>query len=377
MRNDPGARFHWLRTVDESYQRMQRSIVEAKSCVRLETYIYTATLVGEQFRDALTAAAARGIEVKVMIDAWGSMELPGNFWEPLDKTGGNLRSFNPLRLDRWSIRNHRKLLVCDDTVAYVGGFNIGSEFQGDGVAQGWYDLGIEVNGLLVQELAESFDRLFEIADFKPKRFARLRKAVSRHRLSTPDGELVLSGPGRGRNYLKRSIMNDLSRASRIRIVSAYFLPILAIRRALTRAARRGGQVQIILAGQSDVPLAQLAARCLYLTFLKAGVEIYEYQPQILHAKLLVLDDVVYVGSANLDRRSFYINYELALRLANPPLAAEGIAIFEQARAHCRRVELSAWRESLTFWQRLKQRWAFILLGRLDTYIAQQQLKYLR
>ena len=95
-----------------------------------------------------------------------------------------------------------------------------------------------------------------------------------------------------------------------------FLPALAARRALTRAARRGAQVRIILPGQSDVPLARLAGQCLYRPFMRAGIQIYEYQPQILHSKLIVVDEAAYVGSANLDRRSFFINHELTLRLTS-------------------------------------------------------------
>ena len=108
---------------------------------------------------------------------------------------------------------------------------------------------------------------------------------------------------------------------------AYFLPPRRLRRALTRAVRNGGRVESILAGQSDAPLSMLAAQSLYRRFLRGGVEIFEYQPQILHAKLIVVDDVVYVGSSNLDTRSLQINYELMLRLEDRELAAQARDIF--------------------------------------------------
>jgi len=141
--------------------------------------------------------------------------------------------------------------------------------------------------------------------------------------------------------------------------------------------RRGGRVQLILAGKSDVLLSQLAARSLYQRLLRAGVEIYEYQPQILHAKLIVVDQVVYVGSANLDARSLHINYELLMRLPDRQLAAEARKIFAADLQHCRSIERVAWRKSRTFWNKLKERWAYFLFARVDTYVARRQFRTLR
>jgi cardiolipin synthase len=149
----------------------------------------------------------------------------------------------------------------------------------------------------------------------------LRRRGLSNLVSTQDGQLLLTAPGRGPKFLKQALLHDFRRATRARIISAYFLPTRPIRQAIFRAVRQGGRVQLITAGKSDVPLAQLASRRFYQAFLSAGVEVYEYEPQILHAKLLVIGDVVYVGSANLDRRSLFINYELLLRLPNGGLAS--------------------------------------------------------
>ena len=157
---------------------------------------------------------------------------------------------------------------------------------------------------------------------------------------------------------------------------AYFLPTWRIRRDLTRIARRGGTVQLILPGKSDVLVSQLAGQSLYRRFLKAGVQIHEYQPQILHAKLIIADDVVYVGSANLDPRSLDINYELMIRFDHPDMAAQARAIFAGSLAHCRQITREEWRQSRTFWRRLKQRWAYWLLVRIDPYLARRQWRAL-
>src|SRR5439155_16352371 len=176
---------------------------------------------------------------------------------------------------------------------------------------------------------------------------RLRTSSAKRTILAPNEQLLLSGPGRGDSPIKRALRRDLAHAQNVRIIDAYFLPAGRIRRALTRVARRGGRVQLILAGKSDVLVSQLAGQSLYRRFLKAGVEIYEYQPQILHAKLIIIDDVVYVGSANLDQRSLKINYELMIRLQKPEIAEQARAVFANTLRHCRGITFEEWRKSRT------------------------------
>jgi cardiolipin synthase len=356
---------------------MLAAIEAARVSVRLETYIFTAGVLGEQLRAALIRSTQRGVRVGVLVDALGSLYLFDSFWASLRNAGASVRWFNPLSLDRFDFRNHRKLLVCDEQVAFVGGFNIAPEYQGDGVTRGWRDLGLMIRGPLARQLAASFEVMYAGADFCHKRFARLRKSMLHGQMPSPDSELLLSGPGWGCNPFKRALRCDLVRAHSAKIIAAYFLPTWRIRRALLCLARRGGKVQLLLAGKSDVPVSQLACRRLYAGLLRAGIEIFEYQPQVLHAKLILLDDRVYVGSANLDVRSLGINYELVLRLQNAPLAAEADAIFNEALTHSRRIDPAAWRNSRTFWAKLKERWAYFLLARVDPYIARRQMRHLR
>jgi cardiolipin synthase len=310
--------------------------------------------------------------VRVLVDALGSISLPDAFWEPLRVAGGEVRQFNPLALDRFGIRNHRKVLVCDGRVAFVGGFNVASDYDGDGLTRGWYDLGLKVGGPLAEQLAASFEEMFARADFRHKRFMRLRRTTARRTVKTPNEQLLLSGPGRGRSPIKRALWGDLGQARNVQIMVPYFLPTWRIRRDLVRVVRRGGRVQLVLPGKSDVLLSQLAGQSLYRRALKAGVQIYEYQPQILHAKLIIADEAVYVGSANLDQRSLNINYELMIRFEQKEMAEQARAIFARTLAHCRQVTFEEWRQSRTLWRRLKQRWAYWLLVRIDPYLARRQ-----
>jgi cardiolipin synthase len=328
--------------------------------------------VGVRFREALVHACKRGANVRVLVDAVGSYFLPAHFLDPLRKAGGEVRRFNPVTLKRLIIRNHRKLLVCDGRVAFVGGFNIAKEYEGDGVKSGWCDVGLKIEGALVPQLESSFDEMFGRAEFRHKRFMPLRKSNAKKVVALPKEQLLFSGPGRGCNPFKRALHADLKRAKNVQMIIAYFLPTWRLRRELMRVARHGGKVQLILAGKSDVLLSMLAAQGLYRRFLKGNIEIYEYQPQILHAKLIVVDNIVYLGSANLDTRSLRINYELMIRFENKTIAKEAREIFSTNLRHCHRVTPEEWLKSRSFWRKLKQRWAYFLLNHLDPYLARRQ-----
>jgi cardiolipin synthase A/B len=366
--------YEWMRCGDEVFPTMLAAIGSAQKSIRLETYIYAGDELGQQFRDALISACQRDVKVSVLLDAFGSQSLPSNFWGPLHTAGGQVRWFNPVLLHRFGFRDHRKMLVCDDTDAFVGGYNISVKYQGDGVKSGWRDLGLRVSGPLTLSLAAAFDEMFERADFRHKRFARLRRSSAKRSVAAHEAELLLSAPGRGGNPFLRMLRQDLDKARTVQIIAAYFLPTRRIRRDLTRAARRGARVQLILAGKSDVYLSQLAGRSLYRRLLRAGVEIYEYQPQILHAKLILIDDVVYAGSSNLDPRSLHINYELMLRFPDANLATSARDCIADYLAYSQRIELEAWYKSRSWWRRLKQRWAYFLLARADPFLARWQQK---
>jgi cardiolipin synthase A/B len=368
------AEYKWLHTGEEALEEMLAAIASASQSVRLEMYIFHAGPTADQFRDALVDACKRGLRVRVLVDAVGSAYLPDSFWETFRGSGGEFRWFNPLGLHHVFIRDHRKMLVCDDALAFIGGFNIATEYRGDGVTAGWRDLGLSVRGPLAQELAAAFDDMFVCADFKHRPFTRLRKSSLLKTVLAPEAQLLLGGPGRN-NPLKRALLDDLKKAREVLIISPYFVPPWKIRRLLRRLARNGAKVQLILPAKCDLPVMRMAAQSFYRRFLAAGVEIHEYQPQILHAKLFVIDRIAYAGSANLDGRSLNINYELMVRLSNAGLVGEGREIFAGMLAHCRQIKLADWRRSRTFLDRLKARLARLLLARIDPLIARQQLRW--
>ena len=369
-------RARWLGSGTAAYREMERMIDAAQSSVRLECYLVRPQGPALRLRAALVRAARRGVQVSVLTDAYGSSELPADYFAELRTLGGTVISFNPTRLLRLSFRNHRKLLVCDRRSAIVGGFNVGLEYEGDGIARGWRDIGLAVSGPVAALLADSFDDMLQLAPFTASALRRFRARAREAFRDAGAVGLLTSGPGCRRATLRRSLHRDLATARSVSVMAAYFLPSSRIRRGLRRCVQRGGRVQLLLAGRTDVALAKLAGEHLYAQMLAAGIDVYEYQPQVLHAKLLIIDDVVYVGSCNLDKRSLEINHELLLRLDWPELAAAGRRFFLDDLDRSTRVVPQRWLASRDHWQRLRRRFAHFLLARVDPLIANRKLRVL-
>ena len=372
---DPAPR--WLPTGAVAFARMLAAVGQARRSIRLEYYIYRADRTGDRFRAALTAAARRGVRVQLLLDAFGSSGLPADYWREFQHGGGEPRVFNPLTWRLFALRNHRKLLLVDDAVAFIGGFNIGDEYDGDGVTRGWRDLGVELYApVAIRQLAAAFDSMFTASGLHHRLFRRLRYPLRHPLPAGRSGPVLLSGPRLGPNRFRAQLLRQLKAARHVQIISSYFIPSFRLRHALRRVARRGGTVELLLAGKSDVPLALLAGRARYGSLLRAGVRIREYQPQILHAKLAIVDDTVFAGSSNLDARSFGINYELMVRFDDATLAASGRKRFAADQRHGTEITLEKWRESQTWLQRLRGLWAGFLLTKVDPWLAHTQLRAL-
>jgi len=370
---------HWLCAGREIFQKVLSAIATAKFSVQLETYIYSNGQVGRQILEALLGAVHRGVRVRVLVDAIGSWLLPDDFFHPLVAAGAEVRRFNPIHPLRFGVRDHRKLLICDEAVAFIGGFNLADEYAGDGITHGWCDLGVHIeNRLLAARLAGSFAELFALSDFRKTAWLQLHVFKRRRGSKKPSvGGLLLAQPGRGASHFQSALYRDLRHARSVQIISPYFLPTHRLRRDLMRVTRRGGRVQLILPSKTDVLISQLAAWSLYPRLLRAGVEIFEYQPQILHAKLVCIDGVVYAGSSNLDIRSLNLNYELMLRSEVKAFVAQAQAIFVNLLKQSGKIELRFWLRTQTFWQRWKNHWAHFLLTRIDPFIALRQFRTLR
>jgi cardiolipin synthase len=362
----------------EVFPAMFRSIDHAVSCVALEMYIFNDDRTGREFRSRLVAAALRNVEVKVLIDAFGSWSLPDVFWEELRQAGGEVRWFRPIRRGMLPFRDHRKLLLVDDSIAFIGGLNIGDEYlYGTGGEPPWRDNALEIRGVEVTRLRRSFARMWSRAD-RPLRFRFFltRREHREHLIGMVGGgkiRILESGPEDPVQPVRRAY-GRLIRRSRVSIdlSMSYFFPPGPVLRALKRAVRRGVRVRLLFPARSDVMIAQLAARGLYGRLLRAGMKVWEYQPAMLHAKLAVIDDTVITGSANLDVRSGRINYELVAAATDPALAARARADFEDDLRSSLPVVHAVWQQRPLF-QRVTERISYWLLARADLFSARTRL----
>jgi cardiolipin synthase len=277
--------FTWHGTGLSLLEAKLNAIAAARESVCLETFTFRDSDIGRRFRDALTAAARRGVRVRLLVDAFGSFGLERDYFNELVAAGGVMRWFNELRLASFSFRDHRKLLVVDNELALVGGCNIAPEYDGDGITAGWRDNGVSVRGPVVAVLAAEFDRQWERATGRRWTFP---PGGMRQR-ATGEVEALFIKPGFGRNPLRDALRRDLATAQDVAITAAYFLPAHRLRHRLAQAVARGARVRVLLASKSDVRLMQLASRSLYRRLVHKGIEIWEYQPQVLHAKLIKLN----------------------------------------------------------------------------------------
>ncbi len=300
---------------DELYAAMLDAINGATRCVRLESYIFANDEVGNAFIDALVGAARRGANVRLHVDAVGSLfALDAGMQRRLDHPKIAWRWFHPLQLHKlgdYNRRNHRKLLTVDARLAFLGGFNIhrASSRRWQGPTR-WRDTHIGIEGPLAHHAEALFDFLWKTP---PKGPACLYGAGPWQLLSNHTPE--------HRDLMTALLGGKIDQArDRVLVTNPYFVPGRAGRQLLAAAARRGAAVWLLLPYKNDFPLTHWASQAAYSELLAAGVRVFEYQPRLLHAKTLVVDDWSTLGSANFDHRSLRYNYELNLVAEDRQLA---------------------------------------------------------
>jgi cardiolipin synthase len=369
-------RFQFLPTGAAAIAEVEALIRQAQQSVCFEMYIYRADATGDGIRAALLDACERGVRVRILLDDFGSADLPKDYLSGLQTLGAELRTFNPSRALRAAFRNHRKLCIADDRHAVIGGFNIGDEYNGDGVQAGWRDLGMRIEGPLVQELEATFNRMFIGARADTHAVMTFVRGLGKQLVHFDRPMLLTSGPGFHSEQLRKVLYRDIHAANRVTIIAAYFLPPWRLRRALRHAAKHG-IVRVLLPGVTDVPVMRMAAHHLYERMLKNRLEIFEYQPQVLHAKLVVIDDVVYVGSCNFDVRSLQLNFDFMLRLPSAELAAQARQLFAHDVAHSRAITLPEWHAAGGWWHHTVRFVAYWLAARFDPFFARRRWRALR
>ncbi len=315
-------RVEHLRDAEAFYPRLEEAVAAARETVHLVFYIYRGDQAGARLLDALCAKAAEGVEVRLLVDGWGSFGLDPSFLAPLLDARARFAYYLPprirLRSSRLNFRNHRKLVCVDGRVGFVGGINVGNEYLGRDPRLGaWRDTMLRIEGPAVAAMEEVF-----IEDWRIATGEELDAAAFP---ATGPGDALVqvlpSDPGDPWQPIRTALFQGIAGSRRRAwLTSPYFVPDESVRTALLAAALRGVDVRILLPGRSDMRLVQAAGRSYYPELLRAGVRIYEYQAGFVHAKTLIVDDsVASVGSANMDIRSFELNHEVNVIVSDTTL----------------------------------------------------------
>ncbi len=367
-----------LRRGEQAYPAMLEAIANARRSVHLETYILRSDATGRRFQAALIERARRGVAVRLMYDSVGSLNLVSDeFLNELANSGVEIVEYHPVtpwrrelverlrqvrdvaarRLGRavpqrrvlrepghWSFnrRNHHKILVVDDEVAFTGGINIGDEYAPGPEGGDWHDLHVRVEGAVARELARIFHRSWIEAGgaLFPQPVAPAPNAAPRPMLAHTCDNMGLRARSRMHGAYRHAIRQARERVS---IMNAYFIPDQLLRWALARAARNHVSVRVIVPARSDVQLVHHASRYLFTRLLRAGVRIYEYEGRMMHAKAGVVDGQwATIGSFNLDRRSMFHNLEAGVVVLDGDFAGELEREFESTLESCREVLLPLW-----------------------------------
>jgi cardiolipin synthase len=348
-------------------------IDKAKDSLRIIFYIFARDEAGTQVRDALVRAAHRGVVVRLLLDGYGSSDTDPKFFQPIADEGGAFCMFLPRYGRRYLIRNHQKLVIADERRAIIGGANVETGYLSDEGDKHWRDLWVLIEGSACFPASRYFDSLFLWTQTKGAKLRTLRRIVMRFSQSEGPLQWKFSGPLSRKNRLPAALARELGTAREVDLIAAYFSPPWSFLRRLRRIARTG-RARVITAAKSDNNATIAAARHTYSRLLRRGVEMYEYQPAKLHTKLAIVDDVVHVGSANLDFRSLFINMEVVLRIDDPAFAAAMRAYFERELKDCERITPALHRQRATWWRRIKWTISYWLVTSFD-YTVSRRLNF--
>lgn len=328
-----GNRVTLYRYGSEFFPALLEAISEATTTVCLEFYTICDDETGRTVADALISAVWRGVRVLVLYDYVGCFDTPASYFHRLEKAGVICCRFNPPPFHRgltwFDKRDHRKVAIIDGRCAFTGGMNIANVYSGCGnPPASWRDVGIKVEGPAVPELLRLFCAFWleERGEFPP--------SCDPYPPPISEGEakvmIINGGPHHERSFIRSAFRLAIAGASdSVTIASPYFIPGPRVIRSLLRAVGRGVQVRLLLPHKSDVPLVRLVSRTYYAQLLKSGIEIFELDSAVLHAKVLLVDgNWVMLGSANLDQRSFHRNYELNVVVDSSEFGAQVAEMLE-------------------------------------------------
>jgi len=343
-----GNSYDVLTNGDQIFPAMLDAIKNARQRISFETYIYDTGTIGNQFTDALEAAARRGVRVRLVVDAIGASSMDTTHVERLKAAGCHIGKFHPIdwySLEHVNYRTHRKILVVDGEVGFTGGAGVADHWLGNAQdKEHWRDTQVRIRGPILRLMEAAFYENYTEAD--GGQIPELGDEAP-----GPDDQgstiQVRSSPTGGSNDLKRLYMLAIASARRtIDITSPYFVTDESTDWSLQDAVKRGVKIRILVEGDiTDAMPVKYASRAAYERLLEWGIEIHEYQPTMMHTKVMVVDGIWSMfGSANFDNRSLELNDELNVAVTNRGLAERFLADMEQDLKVSKRITLDAWRQ---------------------------------
>jgi len=342
-----GNRVDTLINGDRIFPAMLEAIRSAKKTITFETYIYWSGDVGKAFADALTERAKSGVKVHILLDWVGSQKIKAEYLQQMEDAGAEIRKYHPPRwynINKLNNRTHRKLLVVDGRVGFTGGVGIADEWSGDAQDEDhWRDTHYRLEGPAVAQMQAAF-----VDNWTKVSGVVLHGEPYFPSISESGGlpaQIFMSSVEGGAESMHLMYLLSIAASRRsIDLAMAYFVPDELASQALVAALKRGVRVRIITPGkETDAALVRSAGRATWGPFLQAGAQIYEYQPTMFHAKVLVVDgEWVSVGSTNFDTRSFRLNDEANLNVLDHDFAQRQLADFEKDLKRSRRVTYEEW-----------------------------------
>ncbi len=330
----------------EKFDRLLEDIESAKHHIHIEYYIFADDEIGNKIKNALIRKSLQGVEVRLIYDGFGSRKTKKVFWEDLRKAGIEAEPFLKLAIpkisSRLNYRNHRKIVVIDGQIGYVGGINIADRYLNGFEWGPWRDTHVRIEGKGVQGLQSVFligwhfvtQTLITSRDYFPE-----LPSFGNISLQT-----VNSGPLRDEQEISLGIMQAIYDAKKsIFIQTPYFIPPESMSHALQVAAKRGLDVRIMVSQKSDVPLVQLASKSFIQEMLLSGVKVYMYNKGFLHSKMMVFDNsLTLIGSVNFDFRSFEHNFEVEAFIYDADVAKDATQIFVKDQHNSQIISLRNW-----------------------------------
>jgi len=351
----------------DSFRCIFHAVEQAQSLICLEFYIFRNDETGTELASILKRKAREGVKVCLLYDHFGSFGTPRRFWRELTEAGVEIRVSRPFKwMDPFHYvhRDHKKLIVIDGVIAFTGGLNIANEYRGYHRIRhgtGWRDTGIFLEGPIASELLGIFERSWRI--WKGSALSTVASPAP-FEAGLPVVPIFVNS-ARGRRRMRKLLYYSINESrSSICLTTAYFIPSRRMLRVLEEAELRGVDVKLLIPGKSDVPAAHYAGRAFFAKLLRAGVEIYAYQGEILHAKTAVFDGVwSIIGSANLDFQSLRKNDEGNVGIFDHEFGRQMMQIFEEDLKHSEQIHLDVWNKR-SLWDRIKEQFFALFRRRL-------------